>query len=78
MVLLLGDNLADFISLFDNKSLMVQRTSNVQQLVAWFGKKFIIFPNANDGGWENAIYGNSLNLNPLQKDSAIKNNLIDY
>jgi 5'-nucleotidase (lipoprotein e(P4) family) len=77
IVLLLGDNLADFSALFDAKS-GEQRSANVQMLSAEFGKKFIVLPNANYGGWEDAVYGNNFNLTPSQKDSAIKSNLKGY
>jgi 5'-nucleotidase (lipoprotein e(P4) family) len=76
IVLLLGDNLADFSILFDKKTPM-ERVANVQQSSAEFGKRFIVFPNANYGGWEDAVYGNT-NLSIPQKDSAIKSNLKGY
>ncbi|MEI9807950.1 MAG: 5'-nucleotidase, lipoprotein e(P4) family [Bacteroidota bacterium] len=78
IVLLLGDNLADFSSLFDTLKTTGQRSAAVQQLAAEFGKKFIVLPNANYGGWEDAVYGNNYNLKPPQKDSAIKSNLKGY
>ncbi len=71
IVLLLGDNLADFSSLFDKKS-EKEREQHVQQPAAEFGKKFIVLPNANYGGWEEAIYNNSYNWTAAQKDSIIK------
>jgi predicted secreted acid phosphatase len=37
-----------------------------------------VLPNANYGGWEEAVYGNTYNLTPAQKDSAIKSNLKSY
>jgi 5'-nucleotidase (lipoprotein e(P4) family) len=77
VVLLLGDNLADFSSLFDKKS-EVERDRNVQQLAGEFGKKFIVLPNANYGGWEDAIYENSRQWTPAQKDSLIKIKLKGY
>lgn len=77
IILLMGDNLSDFSLLFD-KQTTAQRAANVQQLKNEFGKKFIVLPNANYGGWEDAIYGNSHNLTPAQKDSAIKANLSGY
>lgn len=77
IILLMGDNLSDFSMLFDKQS-TAQRAANVQQLKNEFGKKFIIFPNANYGGWEDAIYGNTHTLTPAQKDSAIKANLKGY
>lgn len=78
IVLLIGDNLADFSSLFDNRKTTEERAANVRQLAAEFGKRFIVLPNANYGGWEEAIYGNNFTLTPMQKDSAIKSNLKSY
>jgi 5'-nucleotidase (lipoprotein e(P4) family) len=77
IVLLLGDNLADFSALFDKKT-TVERAANVQLSAAEFGKRFIVLPNANYGGWEDAVYGNNYTLNFAQKDSAIKSNLKNY
>lgn len=76
IVLLLGDNLADFSPLFDNRKTTEERASNVRQLATEFGKKFIVLPNANYGGWEDAVYGNNY-LSIPQKDSAVKSNLKD-
>lgn len=78
IVLLLGDNLADFSSLFDGKQTTEQRAATVRQYAAEFGKKFIVLPNINYGAWEDAIYGNNYTLKPGQKDSAIKSNLKGY
>lgn len=77
IVLFLGDNLSDFSTLWDKKPL-TERNKNVDANAALFGKKFIILPNINYGGWEDAIYGNQYNLTPAQKDSAIKANLKGY
>jgi 5'-nucleotidase (lipoprotein e(P4) family) len=78
IVLFLGDNLADFSSLFDGPKTTAERAAGVQQLSLEFGKRFIVLPNTNYGGWEDAIYGNNFSLTPQQKDSAIKNNLKAY
>jgi 5'-nucleotidase (lipoprotein e(P4) family) len=77
-VLFLGDNLADFSSLFDGPKTTAERAASVQQLSMDFGKRFIVLPNANYGGWEESVYGNSFSLSPQQKDSAIKSNLKTY
>ena len=77
IILLLGDNLADFSDLFDKKN-EEERNKNVQALADEFGKKFIVLPNFNYGGWEDAIYLNSRNWTPAQKDSLIKDKLIGY
>jgi 5'-nucleotidase (lipoprotein e(P4) family) len=71
IILLLGDNLADFSQLFDKKS-ESQRTEAVFMLAPDFGNKFILLPNFNYGGWEEALYHNSYNWSAAQKDSIIK------
>jgi len=77
IILLLGDNLSDFSTLWDKKTVN-ERNKNVEDNAALFGKKFIMLPNMNYGGWEDALYGNKHNLTPAQKDSAIKANLKGY
>ncbi len=77
IILLLGDNLADFSMLFDKKT-ETERDQQVQQLAGEFGKKFIVLPNTNYGGWEDALYNNSYNWTPAQKDSLIKTKLKGY
>ena len=77
IILLIGDNLSDFAVLWDKKS-TPERNKDVDDNAALFGKKFIMLPNINYGGWEDAIYGNKYNLTPAQKDSAIKANLTGY
>lgn len=76
VILLLGDNLADFSSLWDNKT-VAQRLENVQQQAAQFGSRFIIIPNPVYGDWENALYQYK-RLTPAQQDSAIKSWLKNY
>lgn len=76
VVLLLGDNLADFSSLFDKKS-MADRFQNVKDISSVFGDRFIILPNPIYGDWETAIYQNKA-MNMAQKDSAVKASLKDY
>lgn len=73
IVLLLGDNLADFSALFDKKN-QQERTQNTLQSAADFGKKFIVLPNTAYGDWEGAL-SNYKRLNGAQKDSAVKANV---
>lgn len=54
-VILMGDNLNDFTSLFEKKS-VEERFSEVEKAKNLFGTKFIVLPNAMYGDWENAIY----------------------
>lgn len=77
VVLLLGDNLADFSGLFDKKT-EAERAYNVNQVANEFGKRFIVLPNANYGGWEDAIYENKRTWTLAQKDSIIRAKVIGY
>jgi 5'-nucleotidase (lipoprotein e(P4) family) len=55
ILMLVGDNLADFDQTFDEGS-PAQRKENVQLLRDSFGKRFIVLPNPLYGNWESAIY----------------------
>jgi 5'-nucleotidase (lipoprotein e(P4) family) len=55
IVLLMGDNLDDFTSAFERKS-VADRFGEVDKVRDTWGKKFIVLPNAMYGTWENAIY----------------------
>lgn len=77
IIILLGDNLSDFSALFDKKT-EAERDQNVQKLAAEFGKKFIVLPNTNYGGWEDAIYDNKRDWTPAQKDSLLRSRLKSY
>ncbi|UAY51076.1 5'-nucleotidase, lipoprotein e(P4) family [Ferruginibacter albus] len=77
VVLLMGDNLSDFSALFDRKT-EEERKQNVDASVTEFGKKFIVFPNANYGDWEGALYKYNYKLTQQQKDSVMKSVLKIY
>ncbi len=77
VILLMGDNLADFSTLFDKKT-EAERKNNVDIAATEFGKKFIVFPNANYGDWENSLYKFNYKLVQVQKDSVIKFVLKSY
>lgn len=55
IVLLAGDNLDDFTSAFERKS-VADRFAETDKAKDQWGKKFIVLPNAMYGTWENAIY----------------------
>jgi 5'-nucleotidase (lipoprotein e(P4) family) len=76
VLLLVGDNLADFSNLFDKKP-QQERDNNTQQAAALFGDRFIILPNPNYGDWEPAFYKKS-GLSLAQKDSVIRTELKSY
>jgi 5'-nucleotidase (lipoprotein e(P4) family) len=76
VLLLIGDNLADFSNLFDKKP-QQERENNTLQSALMFGDRFIILPNPNYGDWEPAFYKkNGLSLQ--QKDSVIRIDLKSY
>jgi 5'-nucleotidase (lipoprotein e(P4) family) len=55
IVMLVGDNLDDFTSAFERKS-VADRFAEVDKVRDQWGKNFIVLPNAMYGSWENAIY----------------------
>jgi 5'-nucleotidase (lipoprotein e(P4) family) len=55
IVMLVGDNLDDFESVFERKSI-AERYASADGFRNLWGKKFIVLPNAMYGTWENAIY----------------------
>jgi 5'-nucleotidase (lipoprotein e(P4) family) len=55
IVMLVGDNLDDFTSAFERKS-VADRFAETDRAKELWGKKFIVIPNAMYGTWENAIY----------------------
>ncbi len=77
VVMLLGDNLADFSFLFDVKN-SDERLQNVNAVSAEFGNRFIILPNFIYGDWESALYNFNYSLTQSQKDSVIKSTLVSY
>ncbi|MDN3694470.1 5'-nucleotidase, lipoprotein e(P4) family [Chryseobacterium tructae] len=72
IVLLLGDNLADFSNLFDKKS-ETERSAAVKNSANEFGKKFIIIPNVGYGDWEASFYNYKYDYTPSKKDSLMYN-----
>jgi len=56
IVLLMGDNLADFAEAFDGQT-MAERAAAVEADKAKFGERFIVLPNPIYGNWEAAVYG---------------------
>jgi 5'-nucleotidase (lipoprotein e(P4) family) len=56
IVLLCGDNLADFSDDFSGKDIPL-RAAEVDRQRIRFGRQFIMLPNPMYGDWEGAIYG---------------------
>ena len=55
IVLLLGDNLGDFDGIFDDRSNEMGK-EDVRKYRAFFGTRFIIFPNVIYGSWMKAAF----------------------
>jgi 5'-nucleotidase (lipoprotein e(P4) family) len=77
IVMLMGDNLGDFSSLFDKKSIE-ERNQNVSSAASEFGNRFIVLPNPVYGDWESSLYNYDYSLTEVQKDSVIKASLHSY
>lgn len=77
IILLCGDNLADFHFAFDNRK-ESQLLNRVHAFKKEFGKRFIVFPNPMYGDWERPIYGGrERTATAAQRDSLRKKNLIE-
>ncbi|MDI1240959.1 MAG: 5'-nucleotidase, lipoprotein e(P4) family [bacterium] len=55
VVMLIGDNLDDFSSAFERRSI-ADRFAEVEKTRSDLGNRFIMLPNAMYGTWENAVY----------------------
>jgi 5'-nucleotidase (lipoprotein e(P4) family) len=77
VVMLLGDNLNDFMQVFEgeNCSDRLVETDNMKE--QW-SKKFIVLPNATYGEWENALYDYDRKLNSAQKEAKRRAKLNGY
>jgi 5'-nucleotidase (lipoprotein e(P4) family) len=77
IVMLLGDNLADFSNLFDKKP-FDERLQNTNISIKDFGNRFIVLPNPVYGDWEGALFRYNYKLTQPQKDSVIKSTIKNY
>lgn len=77
IVMLLGDNLTDFTTAFEKKSIEVRKQEADKVKEEW-GRKFIVLPNAIYGEWENALYDYERNLTPAQKEAKRQARLTGY
>lgn len=74
IVLLFGDNLGDFLSVFDEKS-TADRYTLVEEFKEEFGKRFIVLPNPIYGSWDAAMF---YDLKVDNKDSVYKARLKSF
>ena len=59
IVMLIGDNLADFTDAFDQELSINERKVLIEKYRNDFGKKFIVLPNVMYGDWENTLKSNN-------------------
>jgi 5'-nucleotidase (lipoprotein e(P4) family) len=71
IVLLCGDNLADFSNVFEGKP-TEDRNAAVDAARQKFGTHFIVLPNPTYGDWENAVYGYDSRLSDPEKAARRK------
>jgi 5'-nucleotidase (lipoprotein e(P4) family) len=76
IILLLGDNLNDFIDV-EKKSADIRQQRTLELKESW-GTRFIILPNPMYGDWEAALYDYSQTLSPAEKASIRRRNLQAY
>ncbi|HKC34666.1 MAG TPA: 5'-nucleotidase, lipoprotein e(P4) family [Chitinophagaceae bacterium] len=77
VVMLLGDNLNDFMQAFEGKKIS-DRFAETDKVKNEWGKKFIVLPNATYGEWENAVYDYDRKLNATEKEAKRKSKLTGY
>jgi len=78
IVMLLGDNLADFSSAFDDQT-TEKRSDLVDSLKSEFGKRFIVLPNVMYGDWETeGVFESNFSYSEAQKDSVRRSKLNGY
>ena len=66
IVLLVGDNLADFAEFFEKGS-VESRHQQVVDHAAEFGRRFIVMPNPMYGDWEGALYNYNYKTTPEER-----------
>lgn len=77
VVLMMGDNLNDFDSVFAGKAFDLQAAA-VDLMKDRFGTRFIVLPNPMYGNWEGAVYGYDWKMTPGEKSGARKDLLIRW
>ncbi len=77
IVMLLGDNMNDFSSLFEKKT-SGERDKVAADFSAEFGNRFIVLPNPVYGDWESSLYHYNYSLSAAQKDSVLRASLKGY
>lgn len=74
IVLFMGDNLNDFSSMFEKKS-VTERFEATDKTADNYGVTWIVLPNPTYGEWEGAIYQYNWGSTPAEKDKMRKEKL---
>jgi 5'-nucleotidase (lipoprotein e(P4) family) len=77
IVVLMGDNLADFTHVFDKKDIG-KRHRLVDSLKTHFGKRFVVFPNCMYGDWVSAILDHNYNFSTGQQVQIFNDHLKSF
>ncbi len=78
VVMLLGDNLSDFLKIFEVNSTS-QRNFYGDSLKTQFGKKFIVLPNPMYGDWEGrGVYEGDYDRDPSEKNKIRRSKIMSY
>ncbi len=72
VVMLIGDNLADFDALYDQRA-WDNRNAATDKLSSMFGRKYIILPNPMYGDWEGSLYNGKFPKTAVEKEQTLKN-----
>lgn len=78
IVLLMGDDLNDFASVFENSKTVESRVEAAERNKNQFGVRFIMLPNPMYGNWESAIYGYNFELTEAEKAAKRRSVLKAY
>jgi 5'-nucleotidase (lipoprotein e(P4) family) len=74
VVLLMGDNLNDFLNIFAEKTID-ERFEEAEKIKQEWGNKFIVLPNPMYGEWEGAVIDYNYGLSASEKDKMRKETL---
>jgi 5'-nucleotidase (lipoprotein e(P4) family) len=78
IVLLMGDDLNDFASVFENSKTVESRVEAAERNKTQFGSRFIMLPNPMYGNWETAIYDYNFKLSEAEKAAKRRSVLKAY
>jgi 5'-nucleotidase (lipoprotein e(P4) family) len=78
VVLLMGDDLNDFSSVFEKSKTIDSRAAIADQYKEEFGKRFIVLPNPMYGNWESAIYDYNFKRTEAEKAEKRRSALKSY